>query len=153
MRPGGRSLLDQLPNCRHGFVTGSRACISVQVHLNIGGLAVLALRGAAGERIAPEVLHVLHVLVVVFQQPNQAVVVSVRVVAELLLALQQDHGQRAGVGFLEVLAEALHRLERRRPNGTQRHRVLGLDLLQRGTPMVISTATASQPKIMGTDKR
>jgi hypothetical protein len=54
---------------------------------NIRGLTVGALRGLPGEFITPEVLNVCHMLRIVFQLRNQAIVISVGIVAEGLLTL------------------------------------------------------------------
>ena len=61
---------------------------------------------------------------------DQGVVIVVGVVAERLVAFQHDHRRAVGVEFLEVLADALHRLHRRRVLGAQRHRVCFADLFQ-----------------------
>ena len=85
-----------------------------EIQLNIRGLAIGALRGGRREWIPPEILDVLHMLRIVFQLTNQPVVVLVSIVAEGLLTLQDDHRHTVGIGFLEDLTHALHRLERRR---------------------------------------
>jgi len=65
------------------------------------------------ERIPPEVLDVLDVFLVGFEFLDQAVVVMVGVVAEWLIAFQDDHRGTVGVELLEVVTGALDRLHRR----------------------------------------
>ena len=98
--------------------------------MDIRGLAIGALRGARRERIPPEILNVLHMLGVVFQLTNQFVIVRVSILAKRLLTLEDDHRHTVGIGFLEKLTHALHRLERRRIVGSQRYCMLSLDHLQ-----------------------
>jgi len=62
----------------------------------------------------PEVLDVLDVFLVGFEFLDQAVVVMVGVVAEWLIAFQDDHRGTVGVELLEVVTGALDRLHRRR---------------------------------------
>ena len=87
----------------------AKACALVtgEIQLHICGLTIGALRGARREWITPEILDVLHMLRIVFQLTNQAVVVLVSIVAEGLLTLQDDHRDTAvGIRFLEVLVHA-----------------------------------------------
>ena len=127
-----RRLLDDVLDGFDRFVPQGLALVTGEIQLNICGLTVGALRGARGESITPEILDVLHMLRIVLQLTNQTIVVLVSIVAEGLLTLQDDHRHTAGIGFLEVLVHALHRLEGRRICGIQRYRMLCLDLLQRG---------------------
>ena len=126
---GGVVLADDVADRLHGLVGQGLALVARQVDLDVGGLAVGALRARGGQRIAPEVLDVLDVLLVGFELVDQAVVVLVRGVAQRLVALQDDHRRAVGVELLEVLTDALHRLQRRRVVGRQRHRVRLADLL------------------------
>ena len=114
------------------FVPQSLAQLTDEVQLNIGGLTVGALRGARREGIPPEILDVLHMRRIVFQLTNHIIVVPVSIVAQGLLTLQDDHRHTLGIGFLEILTHALHRLDRWRILRSQRYRMLSLDLLQRG---------------------
>src|SRR5262249_6084546 len=101
-----------------------------QVQLDINGLTIGALRGTRREWIAPEVVDVLHMLRIVAQLTNQAVVIPVSFVAEGLLSLQDDHRHTAGADLLEVFAQPLRRLERRRILGILRYRMLLRDPLK-----------------------
>ena len=103
-----------LPDSIHRFVSQGRALVTGEIDLDVYAFTVGALRARRRERIAPEILDVLHVLRIVFQLTNHAVVVPVRVVAEFLLAFQDDHRETVGIRFLEFLAHRLHRLHRRR---------------------------------------
>ena len=47
----------------HGLVGQRLALIAGEEHLNVGGLAVVALRSRRGQRVTPEVLDVLDMLV------------------------------------------------------------------------------------------
>ena len=91
-----------------------------EVHLHICGLTIGALRGASREWIAPEILDVPHMIRIALQLTNQTIVVPVGIVAEGLLALQDDHCDTVGISFVEVLTHAPHRLERRCIGGIQR---------------------------------
>ena len=104
--------------------------LPAQIELDVGGLVVGALRPGSRQRIAPEVLDVLDVFLVGFELVDEAVVVLVGFVAERLVALQHDHRRAVGVELLEVLADALHRLHRRRVGGRQRHRMRLADHFQ-----------------------
>ena len=53
-----------------GLVGHRLALVSVKVQLNIRGLAVVALRARRRQRVAPEVLDVLDVLLVLFELVN-----------------------------------------------------------------------------------
>ena len=118
-------------NSIHRFVSQGRTLVTGEIYLNVYAFTVGALRGRRRERIAPKILDVLHVLRIVFQLTNHAVVVPVRVVAEFLLAFQDDHRETVGIRFLEFLAHNFHRVHRRRIFRAQRHRTLLRDLLQR----------------------
>ena len=67
-----------------GLVGQRRALIAREVHLNVGGLAVRALRARRGQRVPPEVLDVLDVLGVLLELADQGVVELVGVRAERL---------------------------------------------------------------------
>ena len=112
---------DDVPDGFGRFVRQGRGRPTGEVHLNICGLTIGALRGARREGIRPEILDVLHMLWIVLQLTNQPIVVLVSSIAEGLLTLQDDHRRSLGIRFLEVLTHALHRLERRRILGTQRY--------------------------------
>ena len=125
-----RGVVDDVADRLHGLVRQALALVACQVDLNVGGLAVGALRSRGRQRIAPEVLDVFDVLRVGLELVDQAVVILVRGVAERLVAFQHDHRRAVGVELLEGLADALHRLQRRRVVGGQRHRMRLADLLQ-----------------------
>ena len=59
----GRRLqpVDDVLDGLDGLVGQRLALVAAQVHLDVGGLAVVALRAGRGERVAPEVLDVLDV--------------------------------------------------------------------------------------------
>jgi hypothetical protein len=115
--------IDRLQRQRLALVAGEE-------HLNVGSLPVRALRARGGERVAPEVLHVLDVLGVLVEPLDQFVVVAVRVGAEGLIALEHHHRGTVGVELVEHLADALKRLQRGRTGGAQRHVVFFTDLFE-----------------------
>ena len=94
-------------NSIHRFVSQGRTLVTGEIYLNVYAFTVGALRSRRRERIAPKILDVLHVLRIVFQLTNHAVVVPVRIVAEFLLAFQDDHRETVGIRFLEFLAHNL----------------------------------------------
>ena len=106
------------------------ALVACEEHLDVRGLPVRALRARGGQRIAPEVLHVLDVLGVLVESLDQLVVVGVRVGAKGLVALEHHHRGTVGVELVEHLADALKRLQRRRIGGAQRHVVFFADRLE-----------------------
>ena len=80
-------------------------------YLHICGFAIKALRSGLRHLVAPEILDVLHMRRVGFQLTNQFVVVAMRIVAQRLLPLQDDHRHHAGVGLTEQLAHPLRCLK------------------------------------------
>src|SRR5882757_7697187 len=111
-----------------GFVGGRLALTSVKKELNVGGLAVAALGSRRRQRVSPEVLDVLNVLLVLFQFVDQRVIKFVRVSTEWLVAFQDDHRRTVGVEFVEYLADVFERLIRRRFGGAEANVVLSPDL-------------------------
>jgi hypothetical protein len=111
-----------------GFVGQRLALGSVEKELNVGGLAVAALRSRRGQRVSPEVLDVLNVLGVLFQLADHRVVELVGVGAERLVAFQDDHRRTVGVELVEHLADVFERLIRRRLGGAQADVVHPADL-------------------------
>jgi hypothetical protein len=87
-----------------------RALVAGEVELYVRRFAVLTLGARRGNRVSPEVLHVLDMSRVRPQLLDDAVVVAVGVVAELAVALQNQHREVIGVGLLELLTGDLHRL-------------------------------------------
>ena len=76
------------------------------------------------------------------------------IVAEALLTLQDDHRHTVGIGFVEDLTHALHRLERRRVCGIQQIlNVLSPTCSSGGTPIVTMTVIASHARMMSTENR
>ncbi len=134
LNPGWRfRLLDDLAYVLNAFVGQGLALFAGQVQHHVGGLAVGALRPGRGQRVAPEILDVLDVLGILLQLVDDLVVVVVRVRAERLLALDDDHDRAVGVELLEVGAHQLHRLHRWGVLGRHRRRVqLADDLELRG---------------------
>ena len=55
-----------------GLVGQALALITRQIHLDVGGLAVAALRARGGQRVTPEVLDALDVLLVGLELLDQA---------------------------------------------------------------------------------
>ena len=117
-----RHAVDDLVDGLHGFVGQQLALITGEIHLDGRGLAVVALRASRGERITPEVLHGQHVRLVRAQLADHGAVEPVRVVAEGLITLQHDHRGTVGFSFVEGVADAFHRHERRCVGRAQRHR-------------------------------
>ncbi len=124
-------LLDDVAHGGDGLVGQRLAHVPAQIELHVRGLAVVALRARRGQRIAPEVRDVLDVGRVGLELLDQLVVVVVRVGAERLVPLEDDHRVAVGVELLEVRADALHRDEGRRVVRVHRHGVGLADLLQR----------------------
>src|ERR1700693_4064116 len=104
----------EFPDGIVGLVRQAFALVSGQVQLHVGGLVVGALGSRRRERIPPEVLNVLDVLLVRCEFLDQTVVEMVGIGAERLIAFQDDHGRTVGVELLEILTGALRRLHRRR---------------------------------------
>ena len=113
-----------------GLVGQRLALSSGQEQLNVGGLAVAALRSRRRQRVAPEVLDVLDVLLVLLQLVDQRVVERVGVGAERLVAFQDDHRRTVGVELVEHLADVFERLIRRRFGGAEADVVQPADLFQ-----------------------
>ena len=116
-----RRLVDDVAHRVDGLVRERLTLVAGEVHLHECGLAVGALRARRRQRISPEVLDVLDVLGVLAELLDQAVVVVVRVGAERLIALQDDHRRTVGIEFVEHLADPLGGLQRRRVLRAQRH--------------------------------
>ena len=107
-------LRDDVTHGVHGLVGLDLADVARQPQQHVGRLAVDALRAGRGDRLAPQIHHVLHVLGVVLQPLHQVVVVLVVLVVERMVGFQHDHGQAGGVGLLELVADVQHRELRRR---------------------------------------
>lgn len=120
-----RGVVDDIAKRANGFVGQRRTLVARRVHLDVGGLAVAALRARRGQRVTPVVLDVFDVLVVLLEFADQRVVIAVGVRAERLVTLQDDHGGAVGVELVERLADRLDCLERRRIWRIQRD-VVGL---------------------------
>jgi hypothetical protein len=73
----------------------------------------------------------LHVFGVSLQTFHQAVVVTVRLLAELFVALQDDHRDAVGVRLVELCANAFRSNHCRRVLWRHRHRVVSRDRLDR----------------------
>ena len=58
---GAGTLVDDLLHGLDRFVGQRLALVAGEVHLDVGGLAVVALRARAGQRVAPQILNVLNV--------------------------------------------------------------------------------------------
>ena len=125
-----RGARDDVADRLDGLVRQGLALIARQIQLNVGSLPVGALRARGGQRVPPEVLDVLDMLLVGFELVDQTVIEVVRVLAEGLVAFQDDHHRTVGIELLEVLAHALHRQHRGGVVGGQRHRVRFAHLLQ-----------------------
>ena len=108
------------------------ALVAGEEHLGVGGLAVGTLRPGRGQRVAPEVLDMRDVSGVGGQSRDEVVVVGVRLGAEGLLALDDDHGRVVGVELAEDFSDMAYRDQRRGVLGRQRHVVRLGDLFQRG---------------------
>ena len=70
-----------------GLGAQTTAHVAGQVHLDVRGLLVVALRARGGQRIAPEILDVLNVLLVLLQALDDLVVVVVGLGPQRLVAL------------------------------------------------------------------
>ena len=122
MPGGGGSPSTILLTCLHGLVGQRLAHVAGEIHLHVCGFAVGALRAGRRQRIAPEVLNVLDVFGVGFEFVDELVVEPVRLGAERLVALEEDHHRTVGLVLLEDFADALHRDHRRRFGRAHRHR-------------------------------
>jgi hypothetical protein len=94
--------VNDVANRRDGLVAQRLALVACEVHLNVGGFAVGTLRTGRGDQVTPVVLHVLDVFGVLLQLVDQIVVVTMGLVAERLVALEDDHGHAVGVELLEL---------------------------------------------------
>ena len=116
-----RCVIDDVPDRIDGLIGQRLALVAGEVQLHQCRLAVGALRAGRRQRIAPEILNVLYVLGVLGELLNQAVVVLVRVRAERLITLQDDHRRTVGIELAEHLADTFAGLQRRRILRAQRH--------------------------------
>ena len=124
LQPGRRWLRGDLIAHRLDRLVGQAlALVAGEVDLDVGGLAVGALRARGGQGITPEILNVLNVFGVGAQGGDEAGVVVVRLLAERCVALQHDHRRGVGVELAEVLPDPFHGLQRGRVVGGQRHRM------------------------------
>ncbi len=104
----------------HGFdrlVGQGFALVTGQVHLDVGGPAVVALYARPGQRIAPHILNVLNVFGIGVELSDDLVVIGVGLVAEGTLALQHDHDRAVGLVLVEHRSHALCRDNRLRVVG------------------------------------
>ena len=130
LEPRRRSVLgDDVPDGVHGLIRLDLADIAGQTQQHVGGLAIEALRAGRGDRLAPQIHDVLHVLCVVLQPVHQVVVVLVVLVVQRSVGFQHDHGQAGGIGLVELLADVQHRPLRRRVGRDHRPREFCCDLL------------------------
>ena len=113
-----------------GLVGQRATLITGKKHLNIRGLAVGTLRARRRQRIPPEILDVLYVFGVLGEVVDHGVVKPVGVIGQGLVAFQHDHGHTVGIELVKHLADAFHRLQRRRILGAQRHVLFFCNLLQ-----------------------
>ena len=111
---GRRRLVHDIAYRVDRLIGQGRALVTGEVNLHQRRLAVGALGTGGRQRIPPEVLNVFHMLGVLGELVNQAVVVVVGVGTERLVALQDDHRRAVRVELLEHLADAFAGLQRRR---------------------------------------
>ena len=126
----GLRLLDDLADGLDAFVGQGLALFAGQVDHHVGGLAVGALRTGRGQRVAPEVLDVLDVLGILLQLADDLVVVVVRVGAERLLALDDDHDVLLESNSLKLAPISFIACHRRRVLGSHRSRMEFADDLE-----------------------
>ena len=108
LHPGGRrDASDDFLHGLDGLVGQGFALVAGEVDLGVGRLAVVALRACPGERVAPHVLNVFDVFGVGIELGDDPVVEGVRVGAQGLLTLQQDHDRAVGLVLVEQRAHAL----------------------------------------------
>jgi hypothetical protein len=88
---GRRRIVDDLPDRFDGLVSLGAALVAGQVELDVSGFAVPALDAGGRKWISPHVVDMLQVLGVGLQLCHHAVVVAVCLLAELLIAFQNDH--------------------------------------------------------------
>jgi len=108
LHPGWRrSLVDDVAHGDHRLIRLAAAGVTGQVRVDQGGLAVVALRPRRGQRVTPEVLNMLDVLLVGRHAGNQGVSVAVRLLTERLSPLDHDGGEAVGVVLAEHLSHPL----------------------------------------------
>ncbi len=79
------------------FVGQRFTLVAGEVHLHVRGLAVVALRARPGQWIAPHILNVFNVFGIGVELLDDLVVEGVRLVAQRLLALQNNHDRAIGL--------------------------------------------------------
>jgi hypothetical protein len=109
----GLRVIDDAADGVDGLVGQRRTLIAGKIHLHVRGLAVRALRAGRREGVTPEVLDMLHVLLVLLELVDQGVVKPMRVSAQRLIAFDDDHRRAVGVELVEHLPDVFRRLKRR----------------------------------------
>ena len=127
----GRGVGHDLADRGHRLVGLAAAGVAVQVDLDEGGLAVVALRTRRGQRVTPEVLHVLDVGGVGLHPRHQGVAETVGGLAQRLIALDDQGDQAVGVVLAERRSDPLGRDQRRGVLGALGDVVDPPDLFQR----------------------
>ena len=125
-----RGVRDDFADRGDGLVGPAATGVAIQIHLDLGGLSVIALGAGRRQRVAPEVLDVLNVFGIGPHPLDQIVAEAMRRVTEWLLTLQHDGDQAVGVVLAEHLSYPLGSDRRRRIGVGLRHVVNPAHLLQ-----------------------
>ncbi len=147
---------DQLLDGFHRFVGQRLTHVAGQMHLHIGGFTVVALGAGLGQRVAPEILDMLDVLLVGLEPVDHVVVEPVGFVAEFVvpLGLQHDHRRAVGVELVEHLCR---RASSRSPmvplRGSSTPSASGRPPRAGGTVALRYASSAIQPTITGMASR
>ena len=88
--------------------------VTGQSQENKGRLAIDTLGASGGNRLTPEVHHILHVLFVALEPLHQIVVVAVVGIAERPVPFEDEHGEVRRIGLLKLLTHCQHGALRRR---------------------------------------
>ena len=99
--------MDDLADGIHGMIALGAALITHEVQLHVSGLAVTALHARGGDHVAPEVVHMLHVLGVRLEFGDQGPVVLTCALVQRSLSDEHHHGDAVGRGLLELRTHPL----------------------------------------------
>ena len=149
--PGGGGVSStMLPDGLDRLVGQRLALVAAQIHLDVGGLAVVALRAGRGQRVAPEVRDVLDVCGVGLELLDRA---RRRSGAPRRRAAGRPPGRSSRCCRSRTpgkCTDALHRDDGGRVLGAHRHRaLLPDDSPAGGTATLMTTVSAIQPMMIG----
>ena len=93
----GRRLGNPLGDRCERFVARGLARHSYELHIDKCCLRIAAFRRASGERISPEIADAPNMSRILLELANQAIVISVRIVSEGIVALEDYRCSAPGV--------------------------------------------------------